>query len=509
MMPLPVVSAKEMAQLESGAYQIGCSEQEFMEAAGKGVSRVVQEFVEAHELSPKVCLLCGKGNNAGDAFVAGLDLLLQSYQVIAVQFDPIENCSLLCQVNQKRFIAAGGRLTQHIEEAFKDCHVIIDGLFGTGFKGTVREPYASLIRAANQSGLPIIAVDIPSGLDGSTGEVSGEAIQATETVFLELPKQGFFFLDGWNYVGHLRHVSFGLPSSTLEKATSHLQLLTEDWVAHLLPPIKRNRHKYQAGYVVGLAGSPALPGASLLSSLSALRAGSGMVRLLHPQGMEVELAASPYELIKVAYDPNDPQMIINWLQKGKANFVGPGLGYHDQSRQLLKAVMPALDKPCVLDADALTLFADEPFKLPEQIIFTPHTGEMQRLLHEESKLVLNQDLIDRCQRFVEEHHITLVLKGAPTCIFHPGKPVLINPTGDPGMATAGSGDVLTGLLASLLSQGLDCRSAAALGVYMHGLAGEYAAQIQTSRSMMASDLIGCFHLAYANLQTHKNSPLIK
>ena len=225
-----------------------------------------------------------------------------------------------------------------------------------------------------------------------------------------------------------------------------------------------------------------------------------MVRLLYPEGMEAELSASPYELIKVPYHSDQPQDVLAWLEKAGATFVGPGLGLTDSSRNLLKAVMPYLEKPCVIDADALTILADGGFTLPKQAILTPHTGEMQRLLHVESKLILTEALLDRCQKYAEDHQVTLVLKGATSCIFHPGEPILINSRGDPGMATAGSGDVLTGLIASLLSQGLDCRSAAALGVYVHGIAGEYAAKaLGTSRGMIASDLIDYFSFAYASL----------
>lgn len=500
MMPIPVVSAKEMAHLESIAYQAQYSEQDFMEQAGKGVAKVAQYFLQVRELPSSVGLLCGKGNNGGDAFVAGRGLLQQGCQVVAVHVDPIEDCSPLCQMNLKRFLEAGGSIVKAWDQLPQTCQLILDGLFGTGFKGEAREPYASLIRAANQSHLPIISVDIPSGLNGSTGEAIGAVIQATETAYLELPKLGFFFLEGWNKVGQLHQVHFGLPQTIIQQTQSQFQLLTDEVAAQWLPPIKRNRHKYQAGYVIGLAGSPALPGAALLSSLSALRGGSGMVRLLYPQGMEAELVASPYELIKVPYHPRRPEEALNWLQKGGATFVGPGLGHTEESRQLLAAIMPHLEKPCVIDADALTILAEGGFKLPKQAILTPHTGEMQRLLHTDSKLAFNEDLIDQCQRFVEEYQVTLVLKGAPTWILHPGKPVYINPTGNPGMATAGSGDVLTGLIASLLSQGLGCHEAAALGVYLHGLAGEYAAQEHTSRGMIASDIIDCFSLAYAHLQ---------
>lgn len=492
---MKVVPAKIMSELESKAYRQGFSERDFMENAGRGIALATVEFIKKNGLSSYIWLLCGKGNNGGDAFVAGRYLLEQGYQVTAIQLEELEHCSPLCQENGRKFIEKGGGIFAKLE-SFGSSGVILDGIFGTGFKGQVHFPYVSLIEAANQSGLPILAIDIPSGLNGSTGEIDGTAIVATETFFLGLPKTGFFLKDGWNAVGKLEGIDFGLPSAIINEAAADFQLMMRKEVSSWLPPIKRNRHKYQAGYVIGLAGSPTMPGAALLSTLAALRGGSGMVRLLYPKGMEVELASSPYELIKIPYTYDQPEEVKTLMQKAGATFVGPGLGRNDQTRDLLRNVMPLLEKPCVIDADALALFADQAFRLPPQAILTPHTGEMQMLLHSPSRLVLTLDLLQTCQHYAEEHRITLILKGAPTFVFHPQSPIFVNPTGDPGMATAGSGDVLTGLLASLLSQGMDCHHAALLGVYLHGLAGELAAQDRhTSYGMIATDLIA--HLASA------------
>ncbi|WP_068467671.1 bifunctional ADP-dependent NAD(P)H-hydrate dehydratase/NAD(P)H-hydrate epimerase [Candidatus Protochlamydia phocaeensis] len=496
---MKVVSAKAMAQLEAVAYKQGYTDQDFMEQAGKGIAAGIHAFTEEQRLPQKAILLCGKGNNAGDAFVAGCHLIDQGYSVLAVQLDALEHCSPLCQQNAKRFMSKGGRLSSQLQ--IEGQGVLIDGLFGTGFKGAVREPYASLIEAANRSSWPILAVDIPSGLDGSTGQAEGSVIQATATFFLGLPKTGFFLKDGWNAVGKLRAVNFGLPDAIIEGVQPDFLLLTQSTIAPLLPAIKRCRHKYQAGYVIGLAGSPDMPGAALLSSLAALRGGAGMARLLHPEGMQSILSNSPYELIKIPYQMDKSEDVLTLMKKAGATFVGPGLGRSSQTASLLQAVMPHLEKPCVVDADALTLFADQAFELPSQAILTPHTGEMQTLLHRTERLSIDLETLHTCQQYADQHGITLILKGAPTFIFHPGSPILVNPTGDPGMATAGSGDVLTGLLASLLSQGLSPRDAAAVGVYVHGLAGEYAAQARgTSAGVMATDLIAHFADAYRALK---------
>lgn len=493
-----VVSAQAMARLESRAYQEGYLEIDFMEQAGQGIACLVAQFIEKRSLQHCVLLLCGKGNNGGDAFVAGCHLLTLGYSVVALQLDSLSTSSPLCRQNGQRFIRSGGSLVNHWQDV-GDFSVIVDGLFGTGFKGGLHEPYTSLVERANRCGRPILAIDIPSGLNGSSGKAEGAVIRATETIYLGLPKTGFFLDEGQEYVGRLQCVDFGLPASLVEQESASLQFVEMSDAVALLPVITRRRYKYQAGYVMGLAGSPGMPGAALLSSLAALRGGCGMVRLLHPDGMQSELAASPYELIKVPYDVRDVKTVVEWLQKGDAVFVGPGLGRSIEMQNLLATVLSQLDKPCVVDADALNVLAVHSFDLPSHSILTPHMGELQRLLHHKDKLIVDETLLQTCQHYVEEHQVTLVLKGAPTFIFHPAAPALVSCRGDPGMATAGSGDVLTGLLASLLAQKLNSRDAAILGVYLHGLAGEAAARERASRGVIASDLIAHFATAYLQL----------
>ena len=497
---MKVISAHAMAELEKKAYQAGYTDYDFMEQAGLGVADAIQDFIQMHQLAPHILLLCGKGNNAGDTFLAGYHLLNRGYTVTAIHLETLNQCSPLCQLQARRFINKGGALLQQTAIDWQAYSLVVDGIFGTGFHGQVQEPYASLIESANNSHLPIISVDIPSGLNGSTGEASMQTIRATETLFLGLPKTGFFLLKGWEMVGHLRGVNFGLPSSYIEEVTADLLLMTPQRAKDLLPPIKRNRHKYQVGHAVGLSGSPTMPGAALLASLAALRGGSGIVHLLHPEGMQMELSSSPYELIKVPYQYADSQTVLSLMHKGDATFVGPGLGLTNEVRSLIKEVVPFLEKPCVIDADALTIFSEENFKFPLHTILTPHTGEMQKLLHRKEPLIIDQSVMQICQAYAEEKQVTLILKGAPSFIFHPRTPISVNPTGDPGMATAGSGDALTGLLAALLSQKLSCHQAALLGVYLHGIAGELAAHAHTSYSMIATDIISHFSSAYKSIQ---------
>jgi len=488
---MKVVSSQQMSYLESLAYRDGASESDFMEEAGSGIALVVHEYVESHKASRPVILACGKGNNAGDGYVAGLHLLNLDYEVLAYQLVPITECSRLCRASYQRFLQAGGRVIQiqtAEELSLPTEGIIVDAIFGTGFHGQVADPFKAIIKKLNASNLPIISVDIPSGLDGSTGQAADAAIIATETAFLGLPKTGFFLNDGWDCVGKLRYVDFGIPHNYIEESDSEMIMLSTDLLTPYLPKLKRSRHKYQAGSVVGFAGSPGMAGAAILSSSAALHGGSGIVYLVHPLGLEQELVSAPYEIIKIPYT-GDKTALVSLINKASAMFIGPGIGRKEETNTLLKSLLPEIKIPCVIDGDALTLIGSQDIEFPETTVLTPHRGEMSKLLGEDSVEPLSLEYLQRCKDYATRKNVTLVVKGGPTFIILPAHPILVNPRGDPGMATAGSGDVLTGLITSLLSQKLTPEKAASLGVYVHGIAGEIAALELTSFCMTASDII--------------------
>ncbi len=491
---MKIVTPQQMAYYESIAIGEGHSDQEFMEEAGSGVALSVHEYVEKFLLDKHVILLCGKGNNGGDALVAGIHLIHLDYDVIAYLHEPVEHCSPLFQKAYERFIQEGGRIGRDLESDLEDHpnSIVVDGLFGTGFHGEIDDPYETTIELVNFAQVPVIAIDIPSGLNGETGAVESTAIHAVETAFLGLPKTGFFLESGWEHVGRLKYVDFGMPAEYLEQMEPDMELLSTEMLLYSFPTIHRTRHKYDAGYVVGLAGSRGYGGAALLSSWAALKSGAGIVRLLYPQSIVEELAGSPPELIKMPCDFGDINNLIYHLNSATAVFVGPGLGRSPEIRELLKKVLPAIEKPCVLDADALFHLSQENIRLPEKCVLTPHTGEMARLLHEDKPLTISRAYLQQCQRYAEELNVTLVLKGGPTFIFHPGEIMRVCSKGDPGMATAGAGDVLTGVIASLLAQGLTPHDAASLGAFVHGLAGEHASDLYTPYCMTASDIIAHF-----------------
>lgn len=497
---MKVVIPHQMRDMEQQALRDGASENDFMQEAGSGIALVVHDFVERFGLDRHAILLCGKGNNAGDGYVAGINLLHLDYHIHAYQIYSLSECSSLCQQNAARFTQEGGMITElgfDTEIQFPLDGVIIDAIFGTGFQGDLDPMALKLIQAANSSGLPIIACDIPSGLNAETGEIKEAAIIASQTAFLSLPKQGFFLNGGWNSVGKLRAVNFGLDEEYIEELPELMEMLSDEMVLAMLPEIKRNRNKYEAGYVVGLAGSEEMPGAALLASTAALKSGAGMMRLFYPKGMEIQLSISPPEIIKTAIEFVKPEPVLEHLKKATAFFIGPGLGKSSAIGQLLLQLLPKVTVPTVIDADALNSLAEKWVAVPEKTILTPHMGEMHRLLKLKQKFPLDLDFLTRCQRFSEDKNVTLVLKGAPTFIFHPQVPVHISPVGDPGLATAGTGDVLTGIIAGLLAQGLSPHQAACLGCYLHGVAGEEASLELTSYCMTASDLLEFLPIAFS------------
>jgi NAD(P)H-hydrate epimerase len=494
-----VVTPRQMADAEKQAYQAGYSEEAFMEQAGAGIAETTDGLISQLHLDHQVLLLCGKGNNGGDAYVAGRYLLELGYKVAALQVSSENELSPLCKLNRTRFLDHYGvELKTLSEETIQPFDLIIDGLFGTGFRGKIEAPYDQIIAFVNQSKIPIVAVDIPSGLNGESGQVEGEAIKAYLTVYLGGAKWGFFLNQGWNTVGVLQQVDFGLPEHLLESQTELLQI---NELSTLLPHPQRTRHKYQRGYVVGLSGSPTMPGASLLSSLAALRGGAGIVRLLHPAGMEALLSNSPYELIKSPYQPHEKEAVIDQLNAAGAVYLGPGIGTTDEMKELIRSVLPRIQVKCVLDADALNIVAQtKEVVFPKECVITPHHGEMGRLLGSKGPQELTKQFIDDVQAYSTQRQVIVVLKGAPTLLFHPNGEVRISPYGNAGMATAGSGDVLTGVIAALASQGLPVWEAAQIGVVLHGLAGDIASVEFSEDCLIASDIIHALPEAFQTLR---------
>lgn len=483
---LKVVAAEEMQRIEKLSIAAGQNAAAFMDKAAEGIAQAAQEFIEKHHLPKRILLMTGKGSNAGDAYTAGSLLLADRFFVQAVQAFPLQEYSPLCRERHDRFVRQGGKVEPLSHASTAGCSLILDGLVGTGFKGKAEKALAKAIEWAHETGLPILALDIPSGLNGTTGEVGSVAINATATIYLGLPKIGFFLEKGWDHVGALIGVDFGLPAKFIKQVQEKALLL--DPSSLQLPAMRRSRHKYEAGYVLAVAGSPQMAGAAALSTAGVLHSGAGIVRLF-----SMPHTPSDHLLAEVIHEEYGLKRAQEESKRAAAYLVGPGLGRTPSVEKLLQQLLPSIRLPVVLDADALYFLAKNPsWKLPPHSILTPHHGEMQ-------KLIKKAPTLETCQDYVEKRKATLVLKGAPSIVFHPGKKPLIIPYGDPGMATAGSGDVLTGIIAGLLAQKMDPLEAAALGVYLHAIAGELAAHQLTSYCMIASDILDYLPKAFESL----------
>ncbi len=491
-----VIAAKEMQRIEKASIEAGANDESYMKQAAYGIAAEAMAFAERLERKKEVSLLIGKGNNGGDALAVGCYLLDKGFKVLVHLSCSLEETSPLSQKFGTRLFEKGGELRPKLT----DRGIILDGLFGTGFSGEPTDRFRELIEAANHSLSPIIAIDIPSGVNGNTGETGSLCIHATHTVYLGLPKVGFFLGEGYNHIGTLSAVDFGMDPKYLEQASECGYLLNEQEVSKLKPIIKRNRHKYQAGYAITVGGSTGMSGAPVMTATGALRCGAGMSRLFYPKHIQGEIATYPIEVIKTPWEGEEIAEILEEADRAGVAIIGPGLGRKKGTGALLDRLLAALSIPLVLDADALhylSTLSDYRFSRP--VMLTPHHGEMLKLLKRAKPYENPRDLVTATQQYAKEKNCTVVLKGAPTWIFHQNLQPVIICRGDPGMATAGSGDVLAGMLGGLVAQGLEMHEAAVFGVYLHAVAGEFAAKARTSYCLLASDLLQFMPKAFSSL----------
>lgn len=496
---LKVITASEMVRIEKKSIQEGCSDAQYMQQAGKEIALYCKQYVHAKDLQPLATLLIGKGNNGGDAFAAGCYLLQWGFKVHAFSMFQQSEISPLQDFHRKCFQDEGGEVfhPQNINDiAFFREGIILDGLFGTGFGGEMPPFIKEVIRHANSSHIPILSIDVPSGIHGTKGLQDELAIDAAVTLFLCCPKIGMFLGEAYNYIGEVHGLDFGLPKQYLDEMVAMGVMLHTQEIAKRLPKLRRSRHKYQAGYGLILAGSEGMSGAAALCTESFLRSGAGIARIYPSSGTELIQLKAPVESIVRKWNSKE---ISEEMQRANALIIGPGLRDSESLFELLSETT----LPVVLDADGLLSLKEHLADLHSPLVLTPHLGEFKKLVDPEE--VEKGFLLEIAQDFAEEHDATLVLKGAPTWIFHPGKEPVLFAKGNPGMASAGSGDVLTGLIGGFLAQGLSPFDASLLGVELHATAGEITAKKTSSYTMIASDLLkfldGAFDILETNRQT--------
>jgi ADP-dependent NAD(P)H-hydrate dehydratase / NAD(P)H-hydrate epimerase len=427
----------------------------------------------------RVVVLAGSGDNGGDAMHAGALLARRGASVHAVTAG-----SRMHQGGADALRAAGGRLIGPADRAvpglIEDADLIVDGMLGVGGRGGLREPYASLAGQAARSRAIVVAADLPSGIDADSGVVEGPAVRADVTVTFGTWKPGLLVDPGAGYAGVTELIDIGLGSALEEPDLVALQSAD---VAALLPRPSAESDKYRRGVLGLLAGSERFTGAAWLATGGAVRGGAGMVRLVSATAAAAVVRQHWPEAVITITDPGEaPARVLETTGRVQAWAAGPGMGTSEDSADLMAAVL-ATDLPVLVDADGLTLLAAERGLLPRPAptLLTPHAGEMARLLGASASDVEARRL-EYARKAASELGATVLLKGSTTVIVGPGEdePALVNPTGTPWLATAGTGDVLTGLAGALLAQGLAASHAAAVAAYLHGLAARLAAAGQPS-----------------------------
>jgi ADP-dependent NAD(P)H-hydrate dehydratase / NAD(P)H-hydrate epimerase len=476
-----LLSAAEMQAWDRRAVERdGVQERVLMEAAGRAAAQVIQRLYPDGVLIAVV----GRGHNGGDAIIAARTLQAWGREVSLIPVrDEVSEAGLL-HGWALPLSAAGADAT------LSRAGVVIDGLLGTGARGAPREPHASYIEAINRCGRPVVAIDGPSGVDFTTGQTAGPAIRAELTVTFGAPKRGLLLYPGRALAGRIVAVEIGFPPLRSSEASAFL--ITPGWARARIPRVPPNAHKGRLGDVVVVAGSRGVAGAAALVGGGAARAGAGKVYLVSTaDNREILQLALPEAL----FVEREGGQLGELLENADAVAVGPGIGIDDAARRVLETVLTVGEAPLVIDADALTLIAQEPSLMPasgRKCLLTPHPGEMSRLIDREPKDIA-ADPFGALDAALERSPHALLLKGSPSLVAAPGEPILANLAGHSGIATGGMGDTLAGIAAALLAQGCRPREAGALALYLSGRAAELVGR---GRSLLPRDVAEALPAAF-------------
>jgi NAD(P)H-hydrate epimerase len=501
-----LVSAREMRELDRLTIEkYGTPGHVLMERAGEGATEALLQTFPYVRQAP-VLIFAGKGNNGGDGLVVARLLkqkgikceVLLTARKAEVTGDALRNLTAFQRMR--------GRVTEITEPPHLDlvqhklqrCGLVVDALLGTGLNAPVQGFMAALIELINTSGVPVMAIDIPSGLDADRGEPLGTAIQAELTVTFGYPKLGQISEHGLAHVGRLVVADIGIAPEALATVRPQTSLLTIEEVGRLVRVRRVAAHKGDFGHLLVLAGARGKSGAALLCGGAALRVGTGLVSLAGPSSLNAVFSAVLIEAMTIPL-PERPDGSLSLAERELAEALGgksavafgPGVGVSADTIGLTRWLLVHSERPLVIDADGLNCLATDLAVLHDAkspVVLTPHPGEMARLVNLRNAEVQARRL-EVARTFATTYRCYLVLKGAQTVIAAPDGQAWINPTGNPGMASGGMGDVLTGIVAGLLAQGYPAEEACILGVFLHGYAGDLAAQEKGEAGILARDVI--------------------
>ena len=504
-MALPVATAREMARVDARAIEsFDIPSACLMETAGARSADAIWRRFGRPGL--RILVVSGKGNTGGDGFVIARHLINRGAQVrVMTLFPPDEAAGdpgLFLSVLRKMEAPVEGISpgeAGRLREAAAESDLVVDAILGTGFTPPARGLVGEALEALSRVPAPIAAVDIPSGIDGTTGRAEPPFLTARLTLTFALLKRGHLLMPAAEHVGEVVLLDIGIPEACVAEEGIPLCLTEARDVADLLPGRRRDAHKGDGGQLFIVAGSAGMMGAALMASMAGLRAGAGLVTLAVPEPLAYAVEAGPPEVICLALpagpggvlDPAGFDLILEKAARMSAMVLGPGISTHPRTVELVQRLIQHVEGPLLLDADALNALSQDLTVLDgprADLILTPHPGEMARLAGL-STAEVQADRIGAAITFATRHQAHLALKGWGTVVATPEGQAWLNPTGNAALATAGSGDVLSGVVGGLLAQGLPPESALIAGVYLHGVAGELAAEGLGEVGVTATDLL--------------------
>jgi NAD(P)H-hydrate epimerase len=484
---------------------------QLMENAGRGIAEGILSDVIENPESAKVAVFCGKGNNGGDGFVVARYLKEAGANVSIFFLGPADGLSDNARLNLDRIDRTAISLNEikSIDDLpdTLECDFIVDAVFGTGFSGAPRGLAAEMIEYIDLQDAEIIAVDLPSGLDADTGQAEGAVTEADHTYTLALPKYGLYVTPGRELSGTVTTVPIGVPDNVIESVGLKDELITPETVIDLLPYRKPDAHKGNFGRLFVLAGSVGMTGAAAMTAEAANRTGCGLIKLGCPRMAQPVLATKLTEVMTCPLPDVAKKGVLalrslgeirSFVDQHDAVVVGPGMGTHHETKELVRRLLSNLNKPTIVDADGLNNLAgatDIIKECPSPLVLTPHPGEFARLTGEEAPPDY-RDKADMVRKAAAEFNAVIVFKGSPTLVADPDGLCYFNQTGNSGMATGGSGDVLSGMIGSFLAQGMRPIDASICAVFIHGLAGDLAAEELTERALVAGDIIRYLPVAF-------------
>lgn len=504
---MKIVKVQEMKDIDQKAsFDFGIPSIILMENAGLRTVEAVEDILGSC-LGKKVSVLAGKGNNGGDGMVVSRHLINAGAEVdtflLGVENDltpdALTNYQILKRMKARIYSLQDEDGLDQYMLSILSADLVVDAIYGIGLKGGVNEFESRVINILNWSRCPVVAVDIPSGVEADTGRVHGAAVQATHTVTFALPKLGLLLKPGQGYVGSLSVADISIPSPLLIDPALKHNLINEKLIQSLLKKRDPAGHKGTYGHAMVIGGSLGMSGAVMMSSFAALRCGAGLVTAAVPESLVPVIDSALLEVMTTPLAESGECTIAlealpaieNLLGTASVCAVGPGMSRYTEARTIIGFILENSGIPLVIDADALNALQGDTGILKKRqvpLVLTPHPGEMSRLTGKSIEEIQSRR-IEFAREFAGEHGLTLVLKGHNTVVATSAGDVYINMTGNPGMATAGSGDVLTGIITALIAQGHNPQQAAVAGVYLHGLAGDQAALDKGERGLVATDLI--------------------